>query len=397
MRRIKLYLLMSLWLIVGAKPAIAQKWMTITYNDQNNVKNIPFQKVRIKLGMKPLLFPKDYYVFFSEEPDGKESGYYAANSVRGFVLNGSKKNKITIENMTKTNDGWYEYDFGRTLYICRVGLFVTYDEFHNPIQILAINPSGEDVPNSANANAMFDAMVNTVLNNSDSNNASSGNSDATKKKKEEESALLIKELCPDDKHPHAIDLGIGVKFACCNVGASEPWHNGNYYSWGDNYSITQSNWDSYKYKHINRQTGDYINIGNNIAGTKYDIAHVTWGSRWRMPTISQLRLLKEKCEHKLVIINDKNCVKFTGPNGKSIVLPFTGGYLMVGYGNVSCGYYWSSTINTVKLDYNASINSHANCFTFTDDYRNGKFVLESLYTRSFWRDFAFPIRPILGN
>jgi len=29
--------------------------------------------------------------------------------------------------------------------------------------------------------------------------------------------------CPDSNHPHAIDLGIGVKFACCNVGASIYW------------------------------------------------------------------------------------------------------------------------------------------------------------------------------
>ena len=40
-------------------------------------------------------------------------------------------------------------------------------------------------------------------------------------------------MCPDTNHPHAIDLGIGVKFACCNVGASAPWEYGGYYSLGE--------------------------------------------------------------------------------------------------------------------------------------------------------------------
>lgn len=38
-------------------------------------------------------------------------------------------------------------------------------------------------------------------------------------------------LCPDDNHPHMIDLGLGVKWACCNVGASKPEEYGGYYAW----------------------------------------------------------------------------------------------------------------------------------------------------------------------
>ena len=37
--------------------------------------------------------------------------------------------------------------------------------------------------------------------------------------------------CPDDNHPHMIDLGLpsGTKWACCNVGASAPEEYGGYY------------------------------------------------------------------------------------------------------------------------------------------------------------------------
>ena len=34
--------------------------------------------------------------------------------------------------------------------------------------------------------------------------------------------FMVAQSCPDSKHPHAIDLGIGMKFACCNIGAISP-------------------------------------------------------------------------------------------------------------------------------------------------------------------------------
>ena len=41
--------------------------------------------------------------------------------------------------------------------------------------------------------------------------------------------------CPDNNHPHAIDLGLpsGTKWACCNVGATNPEEYGGYYAWGE--------------------------------------------------------------------------------------------------------------------------------------------------------------------
>ena len=46
-------------------------------------------------------------------------------------------------------------------------------------------------------------------------------------------SISFAQTCPDSNHPHAIDLGIGVKFACCNVGASSPEQYGDYYAWGE--------------------------------------------------------------------------------------------------------------------------------------------------------------------
>ena len=45
--------------------------------------------------------------------------------------------------------------------------------------------------------------------------------------------MMFAQTSPDSNHPHAIDLGFGVKFACCNVGASSPEQDGKYYAWGE--------------------------------------------------------------------------------------------------------------------------------------------------------------------
>lgn len=101
----------------------AQDWITIT-NKSKGLESIPMQKVRIKQeGSKDLLFPKEGYVFFSTEPNTNEKGDYAAHSSNGYILDG-KKNKIKIKDLTNVGDGWYEYDFGKTLYISHIGIFV---------------------------------------------------------------------------------------------------------------------------------------------------------------------------------------------------------------------------------------------------------------------------------
>ena len=43
------------------------------------------------------------------------------------------------------------------------------------------------------------------------------------------------DLCPDNNHPHMIDLCLpsGLKWACCNVGATEPFEKGGYFAWGE--------------------------------------------------------------------------------------------------------------------------------------------------------------------
>ena len=55
--------------------------------------------------------------------------------------------------------------------------------------------------------------------------------------------------CPDDHHPHLIDLGLpsGTKWACCNVGATAPEDYGGYYAWGETEEKAVYDQSTYEY------------------------------------------------------------------------------------------------------------------------------------------------------
>lgn len=158
--------------------------------------------------------------------------------------------------------------------------------------------------------------------------------------------------CPNDNHPHMIDLGLpsGTKWACCNVGASTPEGYGGYYAWGETSEKSDYFWQNYKY--WNDKDGDECvddneleNLGADIAGTSYDVAHVRWGGSWRMPSLEQIQELFNNCTSTWETINGVNgrlCKSIN--NDGSIFFPVAG-YReydeLVELG--SCGYYWSST------------------------------------------------------
>ncbi len=134
-----------------------------------------------------------------------------------------------------------------------------------------------------------------------------------------EKMLLLNSVssCPDSNHPHAIDLGIGTKWACCNVGATSLDEIGVEYKWGDPTGKEQ-------YPYLVRD--EFVDIGTNIAGTTFDVAHVKWGGGWHMPSKREVEELIDKC--KTVKIDNPAIgiygIRYIGPNGNSIF--FTGRY-----------------------------------------------------------------------
>ena len=98
--------------------------------------------------------------------------------------------------------------------------------------------------------------------------------------------------CPDNRHPHAIDMGAAGKWACCNVGADNPAQPGGYYAWGE--TETKTKYEKLTYQHFDRMKG-YVDIGNDIAGSRFDVAYMKWGGDWIMPSYKRIDALVKNC------------------------------------------------------------------------------------------------------
>ena len=156
-----------------------------------------------------------------------------------------------------------------------------------------------------------------------------------------------------------VDLGLSVKWATCNVGATKPEEYGDYYAWGETEPKTTYNWSTYKWCNgsYNTQTkyctnSDYGTVDNKtVLELADDAARANWGDAWRMPTDAEWTELRENCTWTWT--NDYNGTGVAGRivtsnnNGNSIFLPAVGdrnGGVLNDAG--SYGYYWSSSLHT---------------------------------------------------
>lgn len=183
-------------------------------------------------------------------------------------------------------------------------------------------------------------------------------------------------LIEEDSSVMAVDLGLSVKWANCNVGANSPEEAGGYYSWGEieektNYDHSTykwsantdwANWKMAKYC-VNSNYGTIDNKA--VLDLDDDAANVISGVRWRMPTFAEFQELLDNCTWEWTSVNGVNGYKVSG-NGNHIFFPASGcryydeeevRYLGEGAS------YWSSTLN-------AECNDCADVFSFypQDEY-----------------------------
>ena len=140
----------------------------------------------------------------------------------------------------------------------------------------------------------------------------------------------------------AVDLGLSVKWATCNVGAYSPEQYGGFYSWGE---------VNTKGEYTSATTNGYAS--GDICGTKKDTAYANWGRKWRMPTKTEMEELLKLCKWEWITKVDFEGYKVTGPNGNFILLPASGyrhGTRQRGKG--SSGRYWigSKYSSCLKFD-----------------------------------------------
>ena len=176
-----------------------------------------------------------------------------------------------------------------------------------------------------------------------------------------------------------VDLGLSVKWATFNVGASKPEEYGDYFAWGETEPKTTYDWSNYKWCNGSETTltkyntnSDYGIVDNKTTlELSDDAAHVNWGGSWRIPTDAELLELRDQCTWTWTTQNGVNGHKVTSnKNGNSIFLPaagFRGGSSLSRAG--SNGYFWSSSLNTYY-----SSNAYYLAFSSSDvgwfnDYR----------------------------
>ncbi len=157
----------------------------------------------------------------------------------------------------------------------------------------------------------------------------------------------------------AIDLGLpsGIKWASCNVGASNPEEYGGYYAWGETEEKNDYSLSTYKYCNGDEYsmtkycTDSYYGTVDNKTTLEPgdDVAHVQWGGSWRMPTEAEQKELINNCTWSWTTLNGVRGHRVTGPNGNSIFLPaagFRSGEEVINQGFY--GYYWSSSLSSFR-------------------------------------------------
>lgn len=123
-------------------------------------------------------------------------------------------------------------------------------------------------------------------------------------------ATLSMGLCPataqerTSNSKEAVDLGLSVNWAVCNVGATLPTEKGEYFAWGETEEKENYTWKTYKLcddgedYHQNKYVSIkfYGKVDNKrVLEPEDDAAAVKWGTEWKTPTKEEFNELQEKC------------------------------------------------------------------------------------------------------
>ena len=191
--------------------------------------------------------------------------------------------------------------------------------------------------------------------------------------------------------PEAVDLGLSVKWASFNLGASKPEEYGNYYAWGETEPKDDYSWSSYKWcmgdyktmtKYCSKSEFGYNGFTDSktVLDLEDDAANANLGSSWRMPTDAEWTELRNNCTWAWTQENGVNGRKVTSnKNGNSIFLPAAGSRNWINLYEVgSSGYYWSSSLDTGYPSTAWSVY----------------FLSGDVYWESKYRFYGFSVRPV---
>ena len=190
-----------------------------------------------------------------------------------------------------------------------------------------------------------------------------------------------------------VDLGLSVKWATCNVGASKPEESGDYFAWGETTTKSTYSWSTYTYCKGSSTTLTKYNCSSGY-GTldnkttlelSDDVAAINWGGAWRMPTDAEITELREQCTWTWITQNGITGYRVTSKkNSNSIFLPAASYCYVYGFYTSDSGNYWSSSLNTDN-----SYNAWSLYFN-SDKVRRGDTYIT-------YRYYGYSVRPVYGE
>lgn len=179
--------------------------------------------------------------------------------------------------------------------------------------------------------------------------------------------------------PEAVDLGLSVKWASCNLDASSPEEMGSEYAWGETESKDYSSWGDYTwcifydnpYMKLSKYNwSPYYGIVDNkrILEPEDDAAHKKLGGKWRIPTKAEFDELIANCTWTWTKQNGTNgYLVQSNINNNSIFIPCK-----------SYTYYWASELGGSP--------TYAQALHTTSS--------DISWSSSFGREGTLPIRPV---
>lgn len=139
-----------------------------------------------------------------------------------------------------------------------------------------------------------------------------------------------------DESLEYVDMGLSVKWASHNLGATKPEDFGDYYAWGETTPKDVFTWETYKWCAGRENTlTKYCGISsygyNGFVDYKKrlddddDAAKVQLGGKWRMPTIEEMRELVDHCVAVPSAINGiGGCYLVSKSTHNAIFIPASG-------------------------------------------------------------------------
>ena len=173
-------------------------------------------------------------------------------------------------------------------------------------------------------------------------------------------------IIPEETHHEYIDLGLSVKWAAYNVGATTPEESGGYFAWGEIEEKSSYNWNTYKYCfgtgfNLTKYCFDSEYGKDGFTDTKTtldpqdDAATMNWGGNWRMPTAKEAQELYDYCKWTWTTQNGIPGYKVMGINGNSIFLPAVGSMGWDKFYDLGEeGVFWTSSLSGPDFVYSNS-------------------------------------------